>query len=93
MSKLGYLREMLHVFNEVVVPAAVYEEVCIRGQGLPGDRSLREAIEEGVVSVKRVRSRSVVEELCQDLSLGEAEAIALALEEEADFVVLDDRLA
>ena len=40
-----------------------------------------------------MRNRSLVAELYRELSVGEAEAIVLALEERADFIVLDDKLA
>ena len=93
LSKLKRLEHLTHLFGEIMIPSAVYEEVCIRGRGLPGDKELREAVEKGVITIKNVRNRSLVVELCRELSVGEAEAIVLALEEGANFIILDDKLA
>ena len=93
LSRLGRLRDIAHVFREVLIPTAVYEEVCIRGRGLPGDEELRKAVNEGIISVEEVENRTLVEELRRELSAGEAEAIALALEKRADCIALDDKLA
>ncbi|RLE94655.1 MAG: DUF3368 domain-containing protein [Thermoprotei archaeon] len=93
LSKLKILTKIANIFEKVMVPAAVYQEVCIKGQGLPGDKDLRKAVKEGLILVKKVRNVVMVKELCSKLSAGEAEAIVLALEENADFIVLDDKLA
>ena len=93
LSMLKRLEHLTYLFGEIMIPVAVYEEVCIRGRGLPGDMELREAVSKGVITIKSVRNRSLVVELCRELSAGEAEAIALALEERADFIILDDKLA
>ena len=93
LSMLKRLEHLTYLFEEIMIPVAVYEEVCIRGHGLPGDMELREAVSKGVITIKSVRNRSLVAELCRELSVGEAEAIVLALEERADFIVLDDKLA
>ena len=42
LSTLGYLNKLKHVFKEVLTPRAVYEEICVRGRGLIGDRELLE---------------------------------------------------
>ena len=93
LSVLGRLEDLTHIFDIILIPTAVYEEICVKGRGLPGDEELRRAVGEGTISVEEVRDRTLVEELRHVLSAGEAEAIALALEEEADYVVLDDKIA
>lgn len=93
LSQLGYLDRLRGIFSEAMVPRAVYEEICFRGRGLVGERELSEAIEAGLISVRDVRNRVLVNALLDPLGLGEAETIALALEESADYAVLDDKLA
>lgn len=93
LSKLKILTKIANIFEKVMVPAAVYQEVCIKGQGLPGDKDLRKAVKEGLILVKKIKNVVMVKELCSKLSAGEAETIVLALEENADFIVLDDKLA
>lgn len=93
LSSLGYLDHPKDVFEEILVPQAVYQEICIKGRGLPGDRELRDLADRGVIEIRNVRNRVLVNALLDPLSLGEAEALALAVEEEAECVVIDDRLA
>ena len=87
MDKLG------NVFEEPLVARAVYDEICVQGHGLLGDAELSEAVKRGNVKVKDVENRVTVNALLDPLGLGEAETIALAVEDDADYVVLDDRLA
>ena len=93
LSVLSHLDKLKHLFKEISVPRAVYEEVCIRGHGLIGDSELSEAVKKGVIEIKDVEDRTVVNALVDPLALGEAETIALTVEENAEFIVMDDRLA
>jgi len=93
LSVLSHLNKLKHLFKETSVPRAVYEEVCIRGHGLIGDSELSEAVKKGVMKVKDVENRTLVNALIDPLARGEAETIALAVEENAEYIVMDDRLA
>ena len=33
LSSIGYFDKIFTVFDEVIVPNAVYEEVCVKGSG------------------------------------------------------------
>lgn len=92
LSVLSHLNKLKHLFKETSVPRAVYEEVCIRGRGLIGDAELSEAVKKGVMEVKDVENRTLVNALIDPLARGEAETIALTVEENAEFIVIDDRL-
>jgi len=93
LSTLGYLDKLKHVFTEILIPRAVHDEVCVRGRGLMGERDLLKAVKEGVITVKDVKNRLLVNALLDPIALGEAETITLTVEEKADYVVMDDRLA
>jgi len=93
LSHLGYLNYLSRVFDEVLVPEAVYEEICVKGRGLTGDRELRVSLKKNLIKVRRVENRVLVNALLDPLSLGEAESLALTVEAEADCVVVDDKLA
>ena len=93
LSALGYFDKLKDIFSEVLTPRAVYEEICVKGRGLIGERELSEAVNAGLVVVKDVKNRLLVNALLDPLALGEAETIALAVEENADYVVIDDKLA
>ena len=44
LSTLGYLNKLKQIFTEILIAKAVYEEICIRGRGLIGERELLEAV-------------------------------------------------
>lgn len=87
LAKLDRLDLLRRGADEVLAPPAVIEEV----RQHPDDASRR--IEEAVstwLTVRPVEDRRTLEVLVVDLDLGEAEAIALAREADADRVVMDD---
>jgi predicted nucleic acid-binding protein len=93
LSTLGHLDKIKQVFKHVLIAKSVYEEVCIKGHGLTGEKELLKAVKEGEILVKDVHNRWLVNALLDPLAIGEAESIALAVEENADYIVLDDMLA
>ncbi len=58
-----------------------------------GEHELQEAVKANLIEVKEVRNSLLVNALLDPLDLGEAETIALASEEKADQIVLDDKAA
>lgn len=87
LAKLDRLDLLRRAADEVVAPPAVFREI----DEYPDAAS--EKIEDAKKSWLRVRSaedRRLVDVLMADLDVGESEVIALALEAEAERVVLDD---
>jgi len=93
LSQLRYWKYLNQILDEILVPHAVFEEICVKGRGLPGDAELRRLLNEGLVTVRKIRNRVLVDALLDPLALGEAEVLALAIEENADYVVIDDKMA
>lgn len=93
LSVLGYLNKLKRIFREVLTPKAVYEEICVKGRGLIGERELLEAVKDGLITVKDVKNRLLVDALLDPLAMGEAETITLTVEERADYTVMDDKIA
>ena len=93
LSTLGYLNKLKQIFKEILIAKAVYEEICIKGHGLIGERELLEAVKNNIIIVKDVKNRLLVNALVDPLAMGEAETITLASEERADYTVIDDKLA
>ncbi|NOX63287.1 MAG: DUF3368 domain-containing protein [Chloroflexi bacterium] len=87
LAKIGGLAWLPELFGEVIVPDAVYREVVIGGVGRSGSEEIRTA---DWIQVRSVRDRGKVERLLNDLDIGEAEAIALAQEMSADWLLLDE---
>ena len=87
IDQLDLLRQQ---FGEILIPKAVLEELRVE-EMLPGSDHLREALVEGWLQVREVNNPSLVQLLQRDLDRGEAEAIALALLLDADWIILDER--
>jgi len=87
IGRLSLLREQ---FGEIWIPPAVLEELRV-GEDLPGSQAVREAIKTGWLRVEGVKDRPFVQVLQRDLDRGEAEAIALALQVNAEWTLLDER--
>jgi uncharacterized protein len=79
------------LFASVSIADAVYEEIVGEGKGRPGASETQAAVDFGWLRRATVQRRDVVEALLADLHLGEAETIALAREQNADGVLMDDR--
>jgi len=83
MHELGYLGACKVLFERVIVPRVVYEEI------LGSQRE--ELMAEGFIEVAQVSNRALVAVLRERLGAGESEVIALAVERpDIDFVILDD---
>jgi uncharacterized protein len=89
IDKLFLLRKQ---FGEILIPSGVLDELRIEEE-LPGSRQIREAIRSGWIKVQRVNNRSVIQILQRELDKGEAEAIALASEIQAELTLLDEKEA
>jgi predicted nucleic acid-binding protein len=93
LSTLGYLKKIKPLFSEILIAKAVYQEICSAGQGLIGARELEEAVTTNLIEVKDVTNQLLLNALLDPLALGEAETIVLAVDEQADQVVLDHKAA
>jgi len=88
LAIIGRLELLKMKFEEIMVPKAVWQEVVIEGKGEPG---AKEVSESAWIKVKDINDKLLVTSLSQQLDDGESEAIALALENNADLVLLDER--
>jgi len=89
LSSVGQLDLLRALFDRVIVPPAVHDELRAGGWGRPGFSAVEEA--PWMVTVQLVDPSRAV--MLSDLDRGEAEVIALALERGANLVILDERLA
>lgn len=77
------------LFGEVYIPQAVYDEAVVKGREEGGAK--REVSGAKWIRVVQVKDRSAVEMLLDEMDLGEAEAIVLAREIGADWVLMDEK--
>ncbi len=92
LSKIHKLDLLQKIFKKVYIPAEVYKEIT-QGKSGKYDASIagaKEVTSAGWIECKEVRERSVVNTLAAIVDLGEAEAIALAREMNAQLLVIDD---
>ncbi len=85
-----FLRE---IGMEVAIPRAVEEECCGGGKKTFDALMIQKAVDKSRIIVRGVRNRKLVQKLKADFSMGrgESEAIALALQEKARLVGVDDK--
>jgi len=93
LSWIGRLNLLQQLFDELIVPNRVKEEVLQADDDVPGVSELLAAFASGWIHVHLVESREDVEVLERILDAGESEAIVLANEIQADLLLLDDRRA
>ncbi|HEX2225441.1 MAG TPA: DUF3368 domain-containing protein [Thermoanaerobaculia bacterium] len=86
VNRLDLLREL---YGTVWIPESVFQEVAVADPERPGAQEIRQA---DWISVRPVSDSVLVRALRGELDLGEAEAIALAVEARADLLLVDERL-
>lgn len=80
LIQIGRVELLSELFGIVVIPQAVAAELAVCHVGLPA-----------WIQVKKARSRQIVGKWTEALDSGETEAIALALELSADFLLIDEK--
>ncbi len=90
LAAIEYLRLLPQLYNQVFIPEAVYRELTDIYPPVPGTIEVQVA---PWIEVRQVIDHSVIEHLQGKvrLDLGESEAIALALELNAELLLIDER--
>ena len=86
LSKIGQLPLLQRLFGTVFIPLAVHDELVLQGQGRPGC----EIVEADWVRVSGVEDETAVRLLKAQLDAGESEAIVLAVQLNADLLIMDE---
>ena len=89
LCDLGKLDLLQKLYGRVILPDAVWSETAIAGEEQPGRKALFRA---SWIEHVKVQNQMLVKSLSQKLDIGESEAIALALELDADLLLMDERL-
>jgi uncharacterized protein len=90
LAAIQHLQLLPQLYNQVTIPDAVYRELAEIDPPVPGTFEVQTS---PWLDVRQVVSRAVVERLQVEAKLdpGESEAIALALELNADLLLIDER--
>lgn len=81
LIQTGRVNLLSEIFGSVFIPEAVARELAVCHVSLPA-----------WIQTLRVQDKESVERLCLELDIGESEAIALAMELGADFLLMDEKL-
>jgi predicted nucleic acid-binding protein len=89
LSRVGRIRLLKEMFGRLVVPEAVWQELTAGDTNRVG---VSELLQSDWIERRTVSDRGLVNLLRRDLGAGEAEAIVLAREIDADVLLIDERL-
>lgn len=89
LARIGQLDLLRQLYNDILIPEAVWHEVVVEGSDQPGAGAVSSA---PWIGQRAVANRPLVQALQQELDAGEAEAIALALEVGSVLLLMDERL-
>jgi uncharacterized protein len=90
LARIGRLRLLRKLYDCITIPPAVWREVVEHGEGRAGAIEVSEAYEAGWIDVVALADESLARSLTRDLGAGESEVIALAIEQKADLILLDE---
>ncbi len=88
LAAVGLLHLLHQLYNRVIIPKAVYDEMVSVGYVVPGTVEVQTL---SWIETQLVTDIKKVNELQSDLDIGEAQAIVLALELDADLLIMDER--
>lgn len=88
LAAIGHFDLLRQLYHEVHIPEGVWAELNAQGKGWPGAAEVAQA---SWVQQHRPKNQALVIALQRDLDRGEAEGIALALELNADLLLMDEQ--
>ncbi|MCK9589713.1 MAG: DUF3368 domain-containing protein [Terrimicrobiaceae bacterium] len=88
LARVNRVDLLRSVFGRLIIPEAVWNEVALSGADKAGSGEFAKA---DWIQIRPVTDHALVNLLRHDLGAGEAEAIVLAKELNADFVLMDEQ--
>lgn len=89
LAIIGHLDLLQKLFQEIIIPEAVFHEVTVKGAGKPGDQEVRSS---DWIQVVTIQNAELVKTLLEEIDPGEAEGITLAVEMDAELLLIDEKL-
>ncbi|ASJ08915.1 hypothetical protein A3L11_06625 [Thermococcus siculi] len=87
LAKIGRLELLQEFFGEISIPAAVYRECVLEGGNSEDALAIKNA---KWIKVENISDEKLKRALMLELDEGESEAIVLALERNAELILIDD---
>ncbi len=97
VAKISFLEALMKLYGKIIIPPTVYDEVVEKDteKKAPDALIIEEAVTKGFLQVvdlnEGARAEAEVLTRTEDISVGEAEAIALAKQIKADLLIMDER--
>ena len=91
LSKINRLDLIEKLYQRIIIPGEVFNELIVKGHDKENIPAIQALIDNNLIGIREVQSKALVRALEQDLDPGESSAIALAVEMNADLVILDER--
>jgi predicted nucleic acid-binding protein len=89
LSAIGKLDILQQLYSKIIITPEVFEELTQWGDAIPGAKEVKIA---NWIEVQSANNISLIESLQNELDTGESSAIALALELNADWLIIDEQL-
>ncbi len=90
LASIGRLALLRELFGHIMIPPAVWHEVVEEGRERSGAAQVADAHREGWIEIESAGNQPLLQLLKHDLDSGEAEVIALAVERNAELILLDE---
>lgn len=91
LAAIGQLDLLRHLYSSIVIPEAVYNEMVSAGKPVPGAIEVQTLSWIQVQTIDDAQRVAALQASQDNIDLGEAEAIALALELNAELLLMDER--
>ncbi|MEA5619182.1 DUF3368 domain-containing protein [Cronbergia sp. UHCC 0137] len=89
LSAIGKINLLEQIYGEIIISSEVFEELTQWGDSIPGAKEVKIF---SWIKVKTIKNINLVHSLRNKLDEGESSAIALALELNADWLIIDEQL-
>lgn len=88
LLQINELELLPKLYQQIIIPTTVFNELQIlETRGF----SIQDGINNGWIKIKTSQSYDLIHELLATLDPGESEAIALAIELQADYLLMDEK--
>jgi predicted nucleic acid-binding protein len=89
-ARIGRLSLLRKLFGTIIIPPQVLDELKLSSHR-PGSKAILQAIDSGWIKLKKIKDPEKSRRLHLLVDAGEADAILLALEQDARMLIIDDK--
>jgi len=89
LAAVGQLHLLQQLYNNIIIPSAVYQELTRLGDTIPGAMEVQT---ENWIQTQNITNLTLATYLQNQLHEGESEAIVLAIALNADWLLIDEEL-